>query len=189
MTEQVISIKQGEKRKDSEVVYREKTGKIARKFTKAWFLEYWRGERSLVYAWFGIGFCSRSLLYLVSLIIFSFGIREPLVDIIYLLFMLLIDAPITIFACVSIWRCARNSTIIWFVLARGSIIIAPLIIAKNNNNILINYTYLFWIYTTILTIIFFWNILAPKQFVETTNKITGRLIFFIILTTFLLAII
>lgn len=73
-------------------------------FSKRWFLEYWNGERSVVYAWLtwpvNGGILIKTLLFLESFFNASIQVSN-IMETIYILYI-----P---FSLLIVWKCANNS--------------------------------------------------------------------------------
>lgn len=98
---------------------RELKRETATRFTKKWLLEYFRGERSALSAWFTWLFCFRGIFFvaLFSLFtpIFDLGHLVPIsLFAVIVLFMIIF----TFIGAFVLWRCSKNSTRIWRSISR-----------------------------------------------------------------------
>jgi hypothetical protein len=89
---------------------------VPKTFTGKWFLEYWRGQRSLFNAWFTWMLIGQWLLIIIE------GLTLSLLDQGHTQFSEGIFASILllylIMAAIILWRCAVNSTIFYKYVAR-----------------------------------------------------------------------
>lgn len=85
------------------------------------FERSWKGEASLAAAFWLVYFLGSIVIAIILSIIFSFTVadfRTPEMMPYYSNVIKAIMFPYTLFSAICVWRCAKNSWILWNVLAR-----------------------------------------------------------------------
>lgn len=93
------------------------------------FIRGWKGEASLAAAFWLIYFLGSIVIGILLTLLFSFFIpsfSSPEVIGQYSYIIKAIMFPYTLFSAICVWRCAKNSSIIWNVLARIIAVLAIL---------------------------------------------------------------
>ncbi len=94
------------------------------------FTRCWRGQESLAKAYWLLAVLLGLFLVAVIVVIFSFFV--PITEILraedsyYQRLIVSIMLPFTLFSAVCVWRCGRNSILIWKLLSRMLVILAVL---------------------------------------------------------------
>jgi hypothetical protein len=84
--------------------------------------ESWKGEKSLATVFWGY-YVAFYIVYLISLGLVTSALPEN-IQLFVIIPGILFLFPYTIWVFVSIWRCAKNSSTVWKVLARAWVVIA-----------------------------------------------------------------
>lgn len=85
------------------------------------FERSWKGEASLAAAFWLVYFLGSIVIAIILSIIFSYTVvdfRNPEMMPYYSTVIKAIMFPYTLFSAICVWRCAKNSWILWNVLAR-----------------------------------------------------------------------
>lgn len=91
------------------------------------FTRAWKGQASLAAAFWLIHVLFGIILAIVVAIIMSFFVVDffrPEVYPLYTYLMMAIVFPYTLFSAICVWRCGKNSSMIWSVLARILVVLS-----------------------------------------------------------------
>ena len=105
------------------VVLNELYKRTSKKFTIAWFLEYWQGKRTLFYAFWLWAFIVPSIVRLLYFIVMYAVDKHYTVHSPMSLSELLIDITYFLIPLVIVWRCGNNATVTWKVISRIYLVI------------------------------------------------------------------